>query len=93
MAAEQAQLFADQQALSDSIDRELNETYAGYEKQHKEYEAHVLMQIAAVEATRQREKEVQQQLEIQKQEAAQRQAAAGRQRRSRFDQGNFLYDF
>lgn len=49
MAAEQATFAAEQQKFNILIDKEISETFNGYQKQHLEFEQHCKFQIASLE--------------------------------------------
>lgn len=49
MATEQAQAYAEQQKISEEVDKELEDTFKGYQKQHQDFEKHILSQIYNLE--------------------------------------------
>lgn len=51
MAAEQGTIAAEQQKIGIAIDKEISETFNGFQKQHIEFERHCKLQIATLEAT------------------------------------------
>lgn len=49
MATEQAQAYVEQQKIAKEVDKELEDTFKNYQKQHQDFEKHILSQIHSLE--------------------------------------------
>lgn len=49
LASENALIEAEKSKTCEEIEKELRQTYTNYQKQHNDYEKHILAQISALE--------------------------------------------